>query len=289
MSDKVVRASAYNDMVRAFAVDIRTALDDAIGFHKLNPLSAIALGRALAGAAMISEMGKSDETVTTIKIKGKGPMGGLVAVASKGGTLKGYVVNNNYADYGDDAKLGVGPLIGEGTLTIVRDLGMKEPYSGTIPLQSGEIGDDLAYYFTYSEQIPSLVALGVKLNPDATTKTAAGIIVQLMPGAGETTISEIEQRLFKAGSASSIFEKTGTPQGMLEYLLEKGNPEITSVRETGYKCGCSRDSMKRGVISLGREELEKIINEQDIVEAVCHFCETRYTFSSSEIKNLIIN
>lgn len=289
MSDRVVKASAYNDTVRAFAVDIRNTLDDAIGFHNLNPLSATALGRALAGAAMVSEMSKSDEAIITIKIKGNGPMGGLVAVASKGGTLKGYVVNNNYLDYGDDALLGVGPLIGAGTLTIVRDLGMKEPYSGTIQLQSGEVGDDLAYYFTYSEQIPSLVALGVKLNPDATTKTAAGIIVQLMPGADESTISEIERKLFEAGSASAIFEKTGTPQGMLEYILENGNPEITSVRETCYKCGCSRESMIRGVISLGREELEKIIDEQDIVEAVCHFCETRYAFRSSEIKTLITN
>ena len=145
MIDKIVKASAYGNTIRAFAVDIRNTLDQAIGFHNLNPLSATALGRALAGVAMISEMNKSEEAVVTIKIKGNGPMGGLVAVASKSGTLKGYVVNNNYLDYGDDALLGVGPLIGEGTLTIVRDLGMKEPYSGTIPLQSGEIGDDLAY------------------------------------------------------------------------------------------------------------------------------------------------
>ncbi len=289
MIDKIVKASAYGNTIRAFAVDIRNTLDQAIGFHNLNPLSATALGRALAGVAMISEMNKSEEAVVTIKIKGNGPMGGLVAVASKSGTLKGYVVNNNYLDYGDDALLGVGPLIGEGTLTIVRDLGMKEPYSGTIPLQSGEIGDDLAYYFTYSEQIPSLVALGVRLNPDATAKTATGIIVQVMPGADESAISEIETRLFDSGSASSIFEKTGTPQAMLKYLLEGGNPIITSVKETGYRCGCSRDGMISGVISLGREELEKIIEEQDVVEAVCHFCETRYKFKSSEIKKMIAN
>lgn len=289
MSDRIIRASAYEDTVRAFAVDIRNTLDDAIGFHDLNPLSATALGRALAGAAMISEMGKSDEAVITIKIKGKGPMGGLVAVASRNGTLKGYVVNNNYADYGDDAQLGVGPLIGEGTLTIVRDLGLKEPYSGTIPLQSGEIGDDLAYYFTYSEQVPSLVALGVKLNPDATTRIAAGLIVQLMPGARDEVISEIEGRLFEAGSASAIFEKTGSPEGMLEFLLGNGGLVITSSRETEYKCGCSRDGMIRGVLSLGRDELNEIINEQEVVEAVCHFCETKYRFRSSEIKKLITN
>lgn len=289
MSDKIIRASAYNDTVRAFSVDIRNTLDSAIGFHNLNPLSATALGRALAGVAMISEMSKSDDVVITLKIKGKGPMGGLVAVSSKGGTLKGYVVNNDYASYGEEAKLGVGPLIGLGTLTLTRDLGMKEPYSGTIPLQSGEIGDDLAYYFTYSEQVPSLVALGVKLNPDATTKIATGIIVQLMPGADESTINEIEKKLFEAGSASSLFEKTGTPDGMLKYMLEGGDPIITSIRETGYKCGCSRDSMLRGVISIGREELEKIVSEQDVVEAVCHFCETRYRFNSSEIKRILAN
>jgi len=289
MTDKIVRASAYNDTVRAFAADIRNTVDSAIRYHSLNPLSAIALGRALAGVAMISEMSKSDDDVVTLKIKGKGPMGGLVAVSSKGGTMKGYVVNNDYPSYGEDGKLGVGPVIGQGTLTLVRDLGLKEPYSGTIPLQSGEIGDDLAHYFTYSEQVPSLVALGVKLNPDATSKAAAGIIIQLMPGADETIVSEIERKLFEVRSATSLFEKTGSPEGMLELMLDNGNPTITSVRTTEYKCGCSRDSMLGGIMSLGREELNKIIAEQETVEAVCHFCETKYHFKSSELREIVEN
>lgn len=287
MSDRIVRGSAYSDTIRAFAVDIRITLNDAIGYHKLNPLAATALGRALAAVAMLSQMSKSEEEVTTLKIKSKGPMGGLVAVSSKAGMLKGYVVNNDYNTYGEEAKLGIGALMGEGLLTITRDLGMKEPYSGTIPLQSGEIGDDLAHYFTYSEQVPSLVALGVRLNHDATSKTAAGIIIQAMPGANETDITEIESKLFSVGSASAVFEKTGSPEKMIEYMLKSGNPKITSITKTGYKCGCSRNSMLRGVVSLGRDELEKIISEQDVVEAVCHFCEKRYNFESEEIKKLI--
>lgn len=289
MTDRIIRASAYDDTVRAFASDIRGTLDSAIGFHKLNPLAATALGRALAAVSMISEMSKSEEDVVTLRIKGKGPMGGLVAVSSKGGTLKGYVVNNDHASYGGDADLGVGPLIGEGTLTIIRDLGLKEPYSGTIPLQSGEIGDDLAHYFTYSEQIPSLVALGVRLNPDATARIAAGLIIQAMPGALDSTVGQIEKRLFEIGSASAIFEKTGSARAMLEYMLEWGNPKITSITETSYRCGCSENSMRKGILSLGNEELSKIIENDEKVEAVCHFCETKYLFKSSELKNLLEN
>jgi len=289
MADSLIRVMAFDNTVRAFAVDIKNTLHTAMGYHKLNPLAATALGRALEGVAMMREMTKSEDDTITLRIKSEGSMGGLVAVGSNNGMLKGYVSNNDYSSYGDGALLGVGPCLMPGFMTIVKDLGLKEPYSGTVPLQSGEIGDDLAYYYTYSEQIPSLVALGVKLNPDATVRSAAGIIIQLMPGAKDDTIIHIEKRLKEMGSASKLYEKTKTPIGMLEFMLGTENLTVTDEKEVMYKCGCSRDSMLRGVISIGRDELTKIIDEQDEVETVCHFCMKKYKFDSEEIKSILKN
>lgn len=289
MADSVVRATAFNNTVRAFAVDIKDTLFTAMGYHKLNPLAAAALGRALEGVAMMREMTKSGDDTITLRIKSDGPMKGLVAIGANNGMLKGYVSNNDYSTYGEDALLGVGPCLMPGFLTIIKDLGLKEPYSGTVPLQSGEIGDDLAYYYTYSEQIPSLVALGVKLRPDATVESAAGIIIQLMPGALDETIDHIEGRLREAGSASRLFAKSKSPEGMLEFMLGAGNMTVTDKKEVCYHCGCSRESMLRGVVSIGREELTKIIEEQDEVETVCHFCMKKYKFSSEQIKSILKN
>ena len=289
MADSLIRVMAFDNTVRAFAVDIKNTLHTAMGYHKLNPLAATALGRALEGVAMMREMTKSEDDTITLRIKSEGSMGGLVAVGSNNGMLKGYVSNNDYSSYGDGALLDVGPCLMPGFMTIVKDLGLKEPYSGTVPLQSGEIGDDLAYYYTYSEQIPSLVALGVKLNPDATVRSAAGIIIQLMPGAKDDTIIHIEKRLKEMGSASKLYEKTKTPIGMLEFMLGTENLTVTDEKEVMYKCGCSRDSMLRGVISIGRDELTKIIDEQDEVETVCHFCMKKYKFDSEEIKSILKN
>lgn len=289
MADSLIRVMAFDNTVRAFAVDIKNTLHTAMVYHKLNPLAATALGRALEGVAMMREMTKSEDDTITLRIKSEGSMGGLVAVGSNNGMLKGYVSNNDYSSYGDGALLGVGPCLMPGFMTIVKDLGLKEPYSGTVPLQSGEIGDDLAYYYTYSEQIPSLVALGVKLNPDATVRSAAGIIIQLMPGAKDDTIIHIEKRLKEMGSASKLYEKTKTPIGMLEFMLGTENLTVTDEKEVMYKCGCSRDSMLRGVISIGRDELTKIIDEQDEVETVCHFCMKKYKFDSEEIKSILKN
>lgn len=284
MSDSVARAAAFNNTVRAFAVDIKETLTDAMGYHKLNPLAATALGRALAAVAMMREMAKGQNETVTLRINSDGPMGGLIAVGTVDGTLKGYVTNNDYTSYGDDAAFGVGSCLTPGIMTIIRDLGLKEPYSGTIPLQSGEIGDDLAYYYTYSEQIPSLVALGVKLNKDGTVFSASGMIIQMMPGADSGTAASIEGRLREAGSASKLIDKTKNPEEMLRFMLAEGNPVITDTKKVAYKCGCSRNDMLKGVLSLGRDELNKIIEEQDVVETVCHFCEKRYKFRSNELK-----
>jgi molecular chaperone Hsp33 len=287
MADKVIRASAYGGAVRAFANDIKDTLGTAMEYHGLNPLAAVALGRALSAVSMMGEMAKSKEDTVTMVIKGKGPMGGVVAVCSKEGTLKGYVVNNDYSSYGNCVDGGVGGCIGAGYLNIVRDLGMKEPYTGTIPLQSGDIGDDLAYYFTYSEQIPSLVALGVKLNPDMTVKSAAGMIIQLMPEADKDIIPRIESRLHEGRSVSNMMENEKTPLGVLGFMMPDGDVQITGDKPVSYRCDCSRERMLRGIASLGRDELEKIISEQDVVETTCHFCLRKYHFRSGEIKKLL--
>lgn len=287
MADISIRAIAYEKTVRAFAVDIKETLEKAIKIHGLNPIAATALGRSLAAVSMMSGMTKAENETTTLRIKGDGPMMGLVVVGSSGGMLKGYVSNRDVSTYGDCVSLGVGACIGSGTLSIIKDLGMKESYTGTVSLQTGEIGDDLAYYFTYSEQIPSLVALGVKLNSDATVESAAGFIIQLMPGASEDIIGEIETRLREARSATNLMEKVKTPGKMLEFMLPTDDLEIIEVKYPDYRCNCNREEMLCGVISLGREELEKIIKEQDTVETLCHYCLQKYHFKSEEIRKCI--
>ncbi|MBN2852476.1 MAG: Hsp33 family molecular chaperone HslO [Clostridia bacterium] len=287
MTDYLVKAMAYDANVRAFAVTAKDTVYEALNRHGLNPVAAIALGRGLMAAAILNGMGKGDDIVTTLQINGDGPMEGMVCVADRKGTLKGYIKNNDYESYGENGIFGVGACIGRGYLNIIKDLGMKEPYAGTIPLQSGEIGDDLAYYFTYSEQIPSMVALGVKLNSDATVRQAAGVIIQMMPGATEEIITEVESRITEMKSATSLIERVKTPEAMLEFILGKENIVFTGTEPVSYQCNCSEEKMFKGVISLGRKELTEIVEEQDTVETVCHFCNNKYIFTAEQLKKFI--
>jgi len=287
VEDYIIRATAYNSKVRAFAITSSDTVEHALKIHKLNPIAAIALGRGLMACAILNSMNKGKNNVVTLQVVGDGPMGGITCVASKNGVLKGYVKNNDYESYGDNAQYGVGQCIGKGFLNIVRDLGLKQPYIGKIPLQSGEIGDDLAYYFTYSEQIPSMVALGVKLNSDATVNKAAGILIQLLPGAKTEIITEIEKKIYDMHSATRLIEKTHTPEGMLEYLLGSNNLNINEKEKISYKCNCSRDKMYKGIVSLGKSQLEQILKEQETIETVCHFCNQKYNFEKEEIQLMI--
>ncbi len=284
MSDYLIRALAYNNQVRAFAIDGTDLVNKAVNIHSLNPLAASALGRGLMGTAMLNYMQKDKNVVTTLQIVGQGPMKGLVCIADKTGTLKGYIKNNDYESYGEDGLFGVGACLGKGVLNIIHDLGLKTPYTGMIPLQSGEIGDDLAYYFTTSEQTPSLVALGVKLLPNQTVSLAAGIIVQLLPGADEKIITNIEQKIYNMKSATALLKKTNSPEGMIRELMNNNEVVITERVAMGYKCNCSEEKMLQGVLSIGKETVMEIIGEQEIVETRCHFCQQNYHFSREKLK-----
>lgn len=284
MSDYLIRALAYNNQVRAFAIDGTDLVNKAIKIHSLNPLAAIALGRGLMGTAMLNHMQKDKNVVTTMQIVGQGPMKGLVCIADKTGTLKGYVKNNDYESYGENGLFGVGACLGKGVLNIIHDLGLKTPYTGMIPLQSGEIGDDLAYYFTTSEQTPSLVALGVKLLPNQTVSLAAGIIVQLLPGADEKIITNIEQKIYNMKSATALLKKTNSPEGMIRELMNNNDVVVTERVAMSYKCNCSEEKMLLGVLSIGKEAVMEIIDDQEIVETRCYFCQQNYHFSRDKLK-----
>ncbi len=287
MKDYIVRAIAYDANVRAFAITAKHTVETALILHGLNPLTAILLGRGLMATSILNAMNKGEKDVVTLQVVGDGKMGGITCIANKKGVLKGYVKNNDYESYKEEAIYGIGACIGKGFLNIVKDLGLKHPYIGNVPLQSGEIGDDLAYYFTYSEQIPSMVALGVKLNKDRTVKSATGVVIQLMPGANNNIINEIEEKIRNMHSATALLEKVKTPEKMLEFLLGENELVITQIDNINYKCNCSTEKMQRGIISLGKEQLKEIINEQEKIETICHFCNKKYIFDSKEIEIII--
>ncbi len=284
MTDYLIRALAYNNQVRAFAINGTDLVNKAVSIHGLNPVAAIALGRGLMGTAMLNYMQKDKNVVTTLQIVGEGPMKGLVCIADRFGTLKGYIKNNDYESYGLDGPFGVGACLGKGVLNIIHDLGLKSPYTGMVPLQSGEIGDDLAYYFTTSEQTPSLVALGVKLLPNQQVSLAAGIIIQLLPGADEKIITSIEQQVINMKSATELLKKTNSPEGMIRALMNNTDVVITERVEIGYKCNCSEEKMLQGILSIGKKAVTEMINEQEVIETRCHFCQQNYHFSREKLK-----
>lgn len=284
MADYLIRALAYNSQVRAFAINGTALVNKAVSIHSLNPVAAIALGRGLMGTAMLNYMQKDKKVVTTMQIVGEGPMKGLVCIADKNGTIKGYIKNNDYESYGLDGQFGVGACLGKGVLSIINDLGLKNPYIGMIPLQSGEIGDDLAYYFTTSEQTPSLVALGVKLLPNQQVSLAAGIIIQLLPGADEKIITSIEQQIVNMKSATELLKKTKSPEGMIRALMSNTKIVITDRIEMRYKCNCSEEKMLKGILSIGKKAVIEIIDEQEVIETRCHFCQQKYHFTREKLK-----
>lgn len=289
MKDRIIRAMAYDAYVRAFAVTCNHTIEDSIKRHDLNPIAAIALGRALMATSMLAAMGKKDTDSISFQIISEGPMRGLTCFATKAGELKGYVRNNDYSTYKEDAMFGVGGCIGPGKLIIVRDIGLKDPYSGQVELQSGEIGDDLAYYFSVSEQIPSLVALGVKLNEDRTVRISSGVIIQLLPGASNEIIEKIENKITMMHSATVLLDKCKTLEGMLEFLLEDGDVKVTEERDISFNCNCSYKKMLKGILTLGEKELKDIIKTEEKIETVCHFCNEKYVFSSADIEKILEN
>lgn len=287
MKDYMVRATAANAQIRAFAITSRETVEHARSVHNLSPVVTAALGRLMSGGAMMGSMLKGEKDLLTLQIKGAGPVHGLTVTADARGNVKGYADHPQaMMPPNSVGKLDVGGVIGAGVLTVIKDMGLKEPYSSTIELTTGEIGDDLTYYFAASEQIPSSVALGVLMDRNNTVKQAGGFIIQLMPYTSEEIIAELEEKLTHMSSVTTLLEEGSTPEQILKAVLGDMELEITDTLPVRFYCNCSKERVEKVLVSLGKKELQNLIEEGKDVEINCHFCNTNYVFTVDEIKRL---
>ena len=291
MADRIVRAISTDGMVQAAAICSRDLTERARQIHKTLPVATAALGRTLAAASMMGNALKSDGASLTLQFKGGGPLGTVLAVSDNEGNVRGYVTNPHVdIPLRKDGKLDVGTAVGhEGTLTVIKDLHMKEPYVGTIDLLGGEIAEDVAGYFVESEQIPTACALGVLVDRDQSVKAAGGYLIQLMPGAAEDTIAKAEGGIMAAGAVSAILEKNDDPEAMLRTVMSDFDLKILETCPVEYRCYCSRERVERALISLGREELEQMLSEQGGCQLTCQFCDAVYEFTAEDIQRLLKN
>lgn len=288
MSDYIIRATAADNQIRAFAATTKDLVEMARKSHNTSPVATAALGRLLTGGAMMGIMMKGDKDVLTLQIKCNGPIGGLTVTADSKGNVKGYVNNPDVIlPANAQGKLDVGKALDLGVLSVIKDLGLKEPYVGQTELKTGEIGDDLTYYFASSEQVPSAVGLGVLMEKDNTVRQAGGFIVQLMPFAEEKVIQQLEKNLAEITSVTELLDQGYTPQMLLEKLLGNLGLEIKDRVETGFHCNCDKVRVGKVLISLGKKELQSMIDDGKEIELNCHFCNTNYTFSVEELKELL--
>lgn len=291
MADRIVRAISTDGMVQAAAICSRDLTERARQIHKTLPVATAALGRTLAAASMMGNALKSDGASLTLQFKGSGPLGTVLAVSDNEGNVRGYVTNPHVdIPLRKDGKLDVGTAVGhEGTLTVIKDLHMKEPYVGTIDLLGGEIAEDVAGYFVESEQIPTACALGVLVDRDQSVKAAGGYLIQLMPGAAEDTIAKVEGGIMAAGAVSAILEKNDDPEAMLRTVMSDFDLKILETCPVEYRCYCSRERVERALISLGRTELEQMLSEQGGCQLTCQFCDAVYEFTAEDIRRLLKN
>lgn len=288
MSDYMIRATAANSQIRAFAATTKETVETARRAHNTSPVATAALGRLLTGGAMMGVMMKGDQDVLTLQIRCSGPIGGLTVTADSQGNVKGYVNNPDVIlPANDKGKLDVGGALDLGVLSVIKDMGLKEPYVGQVELKTGEIGDDLTYYFASSEQVPSAVGLGVLMEKDNTVRQAGGFIIQLMPFADEDVIAKLEKNLAEVTSVTSLLDEGLSPEDILEKLLGNLGLEITDRVETGFHCNCSKERVSKVLISVGEKELKDMIREGQEVELNCHFCNSHYTFTIEELKELL--
>ena len=289
MSDKLVRAITADGMVKAVAVSTRDLTERARNIHKTLPVATAALGRTLAACSMLGNALKEQRGSVTLQIKGGGPLGTVLAVSDCDGNVRGYAQNPHVElPLRPDGKLNVGAAVGaDGTLTVMRDLGLKEPYIGSVGLLSGEIAEDLAAYFVESEQIPTACALGVLVERDQSVRAAGGYIIQLLPGAGEDVITKVEAGVLAAGQVTGLLDRDADPERMLRAVLSDFELEVLETSPIEYRCYCSRERVTRALISLGEEELETIIREQGGAELTCQFCDAVHRFTAEELRTLV--
>ena len=288
MTDYIVRATAANNQIRAFAATTKETVEAARQAHNTSPVATAALGRLLTGGAMMGSMMKNDSDMLTIQIKGDGPIGGLTVTADSKGNVKGYVEHPEVMlPPNAQGKLDVAGALGIGLISVIKDMGLKEPYVGQTILQTSEIAEDLTYYFATSEQVPSSVGLGVLMEHDNTVKQAGGFIVQLMPFVDDDVVDRLEANIKKISSVTSMLDKGMTPEEILEEVLDGFEVEVKDTMPAQFYCNCTKERVEKAIISIGKKDIQEMIEDGKPIEVNCHFWGKSYEFSVEELKTLI--
>ena len=288
MTDYIVRATAANNQIRAFAATTKETVEAARQAHNTSPVATAALGRLLTGGAMMGSMMKNDSDMLTIQIKGDGPIGGLTVTADSKGNVKGYVEHPEVMlPPNAQGKLDVAGALGIGLISVIKDMGLKEPNVGQTILQTSEIAEDLTYYFATSEQVPSSVGLGVLMEHDNTVKQAGGFIVQLMPFVDDDVVDRLEANIKKISSVTSMLDKGMTPEEILEEVLDGFEVEVKDTMPAQFYCNCTKERVEKAIISIGKKDIQEMIEDGKPIEVNCHFCGKSYEFSVEELKTLI--
>lgn len=287
MSDYIVRATAANTQIRAFAASTTNLVETARRNHFTSPVATAALGRLLTAGVMMGSMMKNPTDVLTLQVQCGGSIGGLTVTADSRGQVKGYVNNPDVMLPPKNGKLDVGGALGPGFLNVIKDMGLKEPYSGQTMLQTGEIAEDLTYYFATSEQVPSSVGLGVLMEKDNTVRCAGGFIVQVMPFVEDDVLDRLEANIQKIQSVTAMLDNGHTPEEMLNQVLEGLNVEITDTIPAEFYCNCSKERIEKAIISIGKKDIQSMIDDGEPIEVKCHFCNTAYQFGVDELNVLL--
>lgn len=290
MSDYLVKGLAYDGQFRVYAVDATQAVAEAQRRHDSWHTASAALGRAMVGSLLVATTGLKGDQKMTVIINGNGPGGRIIADANGKGDIKAYITNPHVGlPLNGNGKLDVKGVVGtEGTLTVIKDLGLKEPFSGQVPLVSGELGEDFTYYMVNSEQIPSAIGLSVLVDTDDTIKVAGGFMIQVMPDASDAAISQIEKNLSEMPLISRLMEKGDTPEDVLERIIGKENIHYVEEMPVQFQCDCSHERFKDGLAAIGKDELKDMIAEDHGAEVVCQFCSEKYHFSEEELTELLV-
>jgi len=287
LGDYLIKALAYNGQVRAYAAKSTDTVGEGQRRHYTWPTASAALGRAMTAGVMMGAMLKGEEKIT-VKIEGHGPIGVIIVDSNAKGDVRGYVTNpQTHFDLNEHGKLDVSRAVGtDGTLTVVKDLGLREHFSGQVPIVSGELGEDFTYYFATSEQVPSSVGVGVLVNPDNSILASGGFIIQLLPGTNEEVIDDIEKRIQASPPISKLIQQGLSPEEILDSLLGEGNVKVLEKMPIQFKCNCSKERFATAIISLGKTEIEDMIHDDGQAETQCHFCNSKYLFSKEELQEL---
>jgi len=287
MADRLVKFMSHADMVTISAIDSTELVNKARKIHRMNPTPTAALGRTLTMGAMMGAMLKGEDEKVTIQILGDGPLGSILVTANSKAEVKGYVSNSMAeADALPNGKLNVGGIVGKGQLNVIKDIGLKEPYIGNVPLQTGEIAEDFAYYYAVSEQVPSAVALGVLVDKNGTVKKAGGYILQILPDTPDEIISLIEKRLAEVKPITEMLEEGMTLEEIADYVSDDLNTRVVEEIVPIWQCDCSKERMEKALLTIGKKDLEEL-QKDETTELQCHFCNKKYVFTSEEIKTLL--